>query len=325
MNTSIPQPLFGALLFNALLCSISPAVATDEQQQIESLQRRAGKLAFDGLDPNNYHLAKARTWLDLATSEYYDKDNSEIVPATITQAATLLDALEKKQSGISMDTPAQLPGSEVVRPELWNKIAALKKQNKFSCGQIPTAEAEVYLVWAGHEKSESGWSHAESYLRGVEDRIYAAQVAIKNCTVLVPPVMEKTTQSTDVLFAFDKSTLEPSASLRLDDLAQRIKTLDTLEKVVLVGHTDRLLIDGHLEHNPLLSVQRAESVRRYLIGKGIPEDKMRASGVGSAHPIVQCPSNMSKEKQVECLHPNRRVEIVLRGRETAGASSGKVK
>jgi outer membrane protein OmpA-like peptidoglycan-associated protein len=313
MNKAVFPLLFGSLLLIVLLGNISDALAAGEQQQIETLQRRAEKLTFDGPDPNNYHLAKARSWLDLATSEYYDKDDSEIVPSAITQAATLLDALEKKQSGISMDTPAQLPGSETVRPELWNKIAALKKQNKFSCGQIPTAEAEVYLVWAGHEKSEYGWSHAESYLRGAENRIYAAQVAIKNCTVPAPPVMEKTTQSTDVLFAFDKSTLEPSASLRLDDLAERIKMLDTLEKVVLVGHSDHLGSDEHLEHNPLLSVQRAESVRRYLIGKGIPEDKMRASGIGSAQPIVQCSSNMSREKQVECLQPNRRVEIILRG------------
>jgi OOP family OmpA-OmpF porin len=314
MNKATIPLLIGRLLLVILSGNISHALAADESQQIETLQHRAEKLSFDRLDPNNYHLAKARTWLDLATSEYYDKDNSGIVPAAISQAATLLDALEKRQSGISMDTPAQLPGSEVVRPALWNKIAALKKQNRFSCGQIPTAEAEVYLVWAGHEKSESGWSHAESYLRGTEDRIYTAQVAIKNCTVPAPPVMEKTTRSTDVLFAFDKSTLEPSASLRLDDLAQRIKMLDTLEKIVLVGHTDRLGSDEHPEHNPLLSVQRAESVRRYLIGKGIPEDKMRASGVGSAQPIVQCSSNMSLEKQVECLQPNRRVEIVLRGK-----------
>jgi len=70
MSKVILQQLFGALLFNALLCNISLAVAADGQQQIESLQRRAEKLAYDALDPDNYHLAKARTWLDLATSEY---------------------------------------------------------------------------------------------------------------------------------------------------------------------------------------------------------------------------------------------------------------
>ena len=314
MNKAIIPFLIGRLLLVILLGNISEALAADELKQIETLQRRAEKLSFDRLDPNNYHLAKARTWLNLATSEYYDRDDSGIISATVNQAATLLDALENKQTGISMDTPTQVPGGETVRPDLWDKIAALKKNDKFSCGQRPTAEAEVYLVWAGHEKSESGWSHAESYLRGVEDRIYSAQVAIKNCTEPAPPVVEKITLATDALFAFDRTTLEPSALWHLNKLADRIKQIDTLEEVVLVGHTDRLRSHVHPERNQLLSEQRAESIRQYLIGKGIAADKIHASGAGSTQPIVQCSTRMNKEKLVECLQPNRRVEVILRGK-----------
>ena len=314
MNKAIIPFLIGRLLLVILLGNISDALAADESQQIETLQRRAEKLSFDRLDPNNYHLAKARTWLNLATSEYYDRDDSGIISAAVNQAATLLDALENKQTGIGMDTPTQVPGSETVRPDLWDKIAALKKNDKFSCGQRQTAEAEVYLVWAGHEKFESGWSHAESYLRGVEDRIYSAQVAIKNCTEPAPPVVEKITLAADALFAFDRATLEPSALWHLDKLADKIKQIDTLEEVVLVGHTDRLRSHVHPERNQLLSEQRAESIRQYLIGKGIAANKIHASGAGSTQPIVQCSTRMSKEKLVECLQPNRRVEVILRGK-----------
>ena len=107
--------LLGPLLLGMLLGDISAALAADDvlpqqSQQIETLQRRAEKLAFNGLDANNYHLAKARTWLDLSTSEYYDKDDS---------------------------------GNDKVRPDLWDKVAALKKQGKLSCGQRPAAEAEL--------------------------------------------------------------------------------------------------------------------------------------------------------------------------------------
>lgn len=325
--------MFGPLLLlGVLLGNISTALAVDDvmPQQIEALQRRAEKLAFDGLDTNNYHLAKARTWLDLATSEYYDKDDSGIVPAAIGQAETLLDALEKKQAVIGMDTPMQVTGSEVVRADLWDKIAALKKHAKFSCGQRPTGEAEVYLVWAGHEKAESGWSHAESYVRAAEDRIYSAQVAIDNCTaapavVLSPQPLEIITLSSDALFAFNQATLEPSALSRLDGLVKKIKTENMLEEVKLVGHTDRLRSDGHPERNQLLSEQRAESIKQYLVGEGIPADKIRASGAGSSQPIVQCPTGMSKEKQVICLRPNRRVEIILRGKKAIGNSKEKMK
>jgi OOP family OmpA-OmpF porin len=319
MNKAIIPLLIGRLLLTILSGNVSDALAADgwlpqQSQQMESLRHRAEKLSFDRLDPNNYHLAKARIWLNLAASEYYDRDDSGIISAAVTQAAILLDALENKQTGISMDTPTQLPGGETVRPDLWDKIAALKKNDKFSCGQRPTAEAEVYLVWAGHEKFESGWSHAESYLRGVEDRIYAAQVAIKNCTEPAQPVVEKITLAADTLFAFDQATLEPSALWHLNKLADSIKQIDTLEEVVLVGHTDRLRGKGHPERNQLLSEQRAESIRQYLIGEGIAADKIHASGAGSTQPIVQCSTRMSKEELVECLQPNRRVEIILRGK-----------
>jgi OOP family OmpA-OmpF porin len=281
----------------------------EQLQQIESLQRRADKLAFGELGANNYHLAKARAWLDLALGEYHENEGTGIVPSAIGQAESLLDALEKKQTGISMDTPVIVPGSEAVRPDLWNRIAALKKNEKFSCGQRQSAEAEVYLVWAGHEKSESSWQHAQPYAQSAEDLINEAQSAINVCT----PVIERITMSTDALFSFDQPTLESSALPLLDRLAGRIKQINSLDEVVLVGHTDRLRSDGLPERNQLLSEQRAESIRQYLIGKGIPANRIHASGVGSTQPIVECSTKPSKEKQVICLQPNRRVEITLRG------------
>lgn len=334
-----------ALLLTLILSSISLAQAAEELlpkhlQKIESLQRRADNLAFGELGSNNYHLAKARTWLDLALSEYYDKDNSGIISAAIGQAETLLDALEKKQTDITMDTPLQVPGSEAVRPDLLDKISTLKKHEKFFCGQRPIAEAEVYLVWTGHEKFESGWSHAESYARSAEDLIYEAQVAINNCSAagaksaaelrapqrviekITPPtdallapsaVIEKITLSTDALFDFDEAMLKPSELWRLNRLADSIRMLTTLEEVVLVGHTDRLRSDDHQERNQTLSEKRAESIKQYLIGKGIAADKIHASGAGSTQPVVTCSNKPPKAKQVICLQPNRRVEITLRG------------
>jgi OmpA-OmpF porin, OOP family len=314
------------LSLNFLLFCVSTALAAEGLQQIETLQRRAEKLSFDGQDSNNYYLSKARTWLDFALTEYNDKDDSGVVTAAIGQAEGLLDALEKKQAGITMDTPKQVIGGEEVRPDLWEKISTLKRNAKFSCGQRPAAEAEVYLVWSGHEYHESGLSHAESYIRAAEDRIYSAQVAIDNCKVpAAAPLMEKITLSSDALFAFNKATLNASALSSLNDLAENIRKVNMLEEVVLVGHTDRLRSDGHPERNQLLSEQRAESIRQYLIDKGIPAEKIHASGAGSTQPIVECSSKLSKDKQIACLQPNRRVEITLRGGNSMDVNKGFVR
>jgi len=327
MNKSAHSLLFALFLANVPLAQAIESVLPEHLQQIEALQRRAENLVFGEHDANYYHLAKARAWLSLATSEYYEKDTSGTLFTAIGQAQSLLDALENNQAGISMDMPPQVPGSEAVRHDLWEKIATMKKNAKFSCGQRPIAEAEVYLVWSGHEFYESGLSHAESYLRAVEDHIYDAQVAIDNCNQPAAPTpkMEKITLSSDALFAFSKATLNASALSSLNDFAENIRKVKMLEEVVLVGHTDRLRSDGHPERNQLLSEQRAESIKQFLIDKGIPAEKIHASGAGSSQPVVACSSKLSKPKQIACLQPNRRVEITLRGGNAVEENKGFVK
>ncbi|GAB4123280.1 MAG: hypothetical protein Fur0040_04530 [Sideroxydans sp.] len=314
-----------SLLMIALLGLGAPARAAQELlptdlQAIEALQRRADKLAAGELGVDNYHLAKARTWLDLALAEYHQTDTSGLVQEATRQAQRLIEALENKEEGIGRDTPRDLVGTEVVRQDLWDKIARLKEQPGFSCGQRKTAEAEVYLVWTGHEKFESGWSHAESYARAAENLIYEAQVDIGNCAAAqgaagaaTPRNVEKLSLSGDATFVFGTDRLTAGAEAKLDKLAQGIKDWTQLQGVEVIGHTDRLRSDGNEAKNQELSERRAAKIKQYLIGLGIPAEKITARGVGASKPLVQCDARMSKAAQVKCLQPNRRVEIILRG------------
>lgn len=320
-----------------LLCALSmmtPAYAADAPlpahlHQIEDLQRRADKLAFGELGSNNYHLAKARTWLDMALSEYHQTDSSGLMFAAIVQAETLIKALEEKQAGITMDTPNVLQGTEVVRTDLWEKINKAKTHAFFKCGQRQLAEAEVELVWAGHEKMEAGWSHAESYARAAEDSLYMSEVNMDNCgkddakakalaasqagAGAVARNVEKFTLSGDAMFVFGTDVLVSGASVSLDKLADAIKEWTVIQEVKLVGYTDRLRRDRNESRNQQLSEARAERIKQYLVSKGIPADKVHTLGGGSSKPVVTCSTKMSNDKQVACLQPNRRVEIILRG------------
>ena len=323
------------ILFLAVLLFCTPAARAieveqpEQLQKIESLQQHANRLASSDHSPDQYYLAKAQAWLDLATSEHHEKDTSGILAAAVEMAEALLNALESKRTDISMDTPFQVPGSESIRPDLQEQIAVLKTNKNFSCGQRQIATAEVYLVWAGHEYYESGQSHAESYLRSVENLIYEGKTAMDNCAatraVPAPPPQEKITLSSDALFAFGKATLNASALSSLDELAENIKKTNMLESIVLVGHTDHLRSDGHPERNQLLSEQRAESIRQFLIDKGIPAEKIQASGAGSTQPVVECSRKLSRAELIACLQPNRRVEITLRAVNTVDDDKGPVK
>ena len=127
------------------------------------------------------------------------------------------------------------------------------------------------------------------------------------------------------MFAFNSATLIPSALWRLDKLADDILSAGQLEEILLVGHTDNISSKGYPKHNQIISEQRAENIKEYLIGKNIPAEKIHASGAGSTQPLVKCSTKLKRAKLVACLQPNRRVEIILHGVKTTGANKGPVK
>jgi OmpA-OmpF porin, OOP family len=121
----------------------------------------------------------------------------------------------------------------------------------------------------------------------------------------------KVTLAADALFDFDKAVLRPEGKAKLDKLAEDVKGIK-LEVIIAVGHTDRL---GSDKYNQKLSEKRAEAVKAYLVGKGIEANRVYAEGKGKKQPVTkadQCKGGKSK-KVIECLQPDRRVEIEVIG------------
>ena len=116
------------------------------------------------------------------------------------------------------------------------------------------------------------------------------------------PVAQKVTFAADLLFDFDKSALKPEGRNKLDDLAQKAKAID-LEVVIAIGHTDSIGSDAY---NQKLSMRRAESVKAYLVSKGVPTDRIYTEGKGEKQPVA---SNKTREGRAS----NRRVEIEVVG------------
>ena len=116
------------------------------------------------------------------------------------------------------------------------------------------------------------------------------------------PVAEKVTFAADVLFDFDKSVVKPEGRSKLDDLANKVKSIN-LEVVIAIGHADSI---GSDEYNQKLSVRRAEAVKAYLITKGVETNRIYTEGKGEKQPVA---SNKTKEGRAK----NRRTEIEVIG------------
>jgi outer membrane protein OmpA-like peptidoglycan-associated protein len=102
-------------------------------------------------------------------------------------------------------------------------------------------------------------------------------------------------------FSFDvgRAAIKPPMRPVLDQFAQG---LDPSMRVRIVGHTDST---GNDAINNPLSVDRAQSVRDYLAGRGVAPTRVETEGRGSREPVADNGSDAGRAH-------NRRVEIFLR-------------
>ncbi|TEA74209.1 outer membrane protein OmpA [Allopusillimonas ginsengisoli] len=119
---------------------------------------------------------------------------------------------------------------------------------------------------------------------------------------VVAPTATKVVLNADTFFDFDKSTIKPEGRQILDQVAAQVDTIN-LETLIATGHTDSI---GTEEYNMGLSQRRANAVKDYLVGKGIPADRIYVEGKGETSPVA---SNSTREGRAQ----NRRVEIEIVG------------
>lgn len=113
------------------------------------------------------------------------------------------------------------------------------------------------------------------------------------------------TLSGSVMFASGQAALLSNARPKLDEVAAALKQSEG--QFVVEGHTDSV---GSDSLNQDLSVRRAQSVRDYLVDRGVPSEKIKAVGYGKGRPVTE---NNTAEGRAN----NRRVEIVIQGRQVA--------
>lgn len=103
-----------------------------------------------------------------------------------------------------------------------------------------------------------------------------------------------------ILFATDSDKLLDESYPILDEVASVMEQNQRL-RIRVEGHTDT---DGNEAHNQDLSTRRAASVRAYLVGKSVPEDRLESMGCGQKVPVADNSTDDGKAQ-------NRRVEFVI--------------
>jgi OmpA-OmpF porin, OOP family len=102
-----------------------------------------------------------------------------------------------------------------------------------------------------------------------------------------------------VQFETGKADIKSESHGLLDEVAKVLKDNPQIETISVEGHTDST---GSPDFNRKLSQQRADSVAKYLSGKGVKAARMEPKGFGPDRPIADNETDAGKEA-------NRRVEF----------------
>lgn len=119
----------------------------------------------------------------------------------------------------------------------------------------------------------------------------------------VQPVVETVAKpsTNSVYFAFDKSDLDAAARATLDANAAWLNANADV-KATIEGNCDER---GSREYNLALGQRRADSVRDFLISRGVTGDRLDTVSFGEERPVCQ-------DSGEACWAQNRRGDIVTR-------------
>lgn len=108
----------------------------------------------------------------------------------------------------------------------------------------------------------------------------------------------------DVLFATGSAELQGGTNENLNKLVNFLNQYPDRD-VLIEGHTDNV---GTAMFNQNLSRERAESVREFLVDRGIDSRRLRVTGYGFERPVASNDTATGRQQ-------NRRVEVVIENRE----------
>jgi outer membrane protein OmpA-like peptidoglycan-associated protein len=114
----------------------------------------------------------------------------------------------------------------------------------------------------------------------------------------------------DLLFATGKSDLTGGARPNLDKLAAFLGEYPD-RTVLIEGHTDSV---GREESNYFLSQRRADSVKSYLVSRGVQANRLTTAGLGQGSPVASNDTATGRQQ-------NRRVEVIISNTETLSSTN----
>ncbi|HEY8539163.1 MAG TPA: OmpA family protein, partial [Steroidobacteraceae bacterium] len=165
-----------------------------------------------------------------------------------------------------------------------------------------TAERQAVLLQSREREAQTRAAEAERRAQEAREATLRAQTLEQELADLKAKKTDRGVVLTlgDVLFETGRANLQPGAYPTIDRLASALKEAPG-RTVLIEGHTDSV---GSAEFNQRLSENRAESVQRALLERGVASNQITTVGKGETTPIASNDSAGGRQQ-------NRRVEMIF--------------
>ena len=152
--------------------------------------------------------------------------------------------------------------------------------------------------------------HARGWLLGLALIALASAGAADEVPPPKPPPVPAKVMLRGVKFGSDTAYIEPVSAGVLELVAKRLRENPEV-RIRIEGYTDERASEAH---NLELSKERAESVKRILVGFGVGPERLQTVGYGESNPVA---TNDTPEGRAL----NRRVELLVLNPEAAADPS----
>ena len=222
---------------------------------------------------------------------------------SLKQAATDLSAEQKQSEQARLEIDRLTAAMQSLRSELMRLRTLLSEK------QEQSKKDKIAIANLGKELN-AALANKVQELQRFRSEFFGRLRTILEGRSDVKVVGDRFVFQSEVLFAPGQASINPEGQAQLGQIADAIMQIiadipsDIPWILQVEGHTDDIPVSGVYTDNWDLSTERALSVVRFMVDRGVPSERLAATGYGEFQPITSGKTDADRQK-------NRRIELKL--------------
>ena len=222
---------------------------------------------------------------------------------SLKQAATNLSAEQKQSEQARLEVDRLTAAMQSLRSELTRLRTLLSEK------QEQSKKDKIAIANLGKELN-AALANKVQELQRFRSEFFGRLRTILEGRSDVKVVGDRFVFQSEVLFAPGQASINPEGQDQLGQIADAIMQIiadipsDIPWILQVEGHTDDIPVSGVYTDNWDLSTERALSVVRFMVDRGVPSERLAATGYGEFQPITSGKTDVDRQK-------NRRIELKL--------------